>query len=635
MNTFRGPKRLLAALTGLVLATACSTATSPDATSTSAATGAATGGAANGSSESSSSSTGEASAGVTASSGAAGSSTTAAAGGADPVFVRPKVDSSANVTIAVEENVHDYNNNTSTANNLANAVVQSLTQPSAFINDNTLKLFLDGDVMASVTVTSTSPQTIVWKVRPEAVWSDGVAVDCKDFYLAWLQAESKATTKDKTGTAVPTFDPASTTGFDQMNAPVCSDGGKTITTTFTSTFSDYRSLFTFLVPAHVIEADAGVADVTKLKANDATGDVAKFAAAYIKDFAGYNAKFDLSAGPYLLSSLSDEQVVFQRNPKWWGNPAGPQSLTLLTKADGQSQVQSLQNQEVQVIEPQPDSALAAQLKGLDNVTFNAYAGVTYEHLDFNMKRPLFQGATGLALRQAFFNCVDRQDIITKLVKGVNDKTVPLGSLVYLPTETQYKDEYSDYDTANVAKAKSIMEAAGWKLGPDGVYALANGTKAEFKLGHKVIDTREKVSQLINGSCGKAGIKVNDDQDANFNATRLPAHDFDMALFAWVGTPFKSALQPLYATGGGGNYFQYSNPAVDKLFNASNSELDQSKRSDEFHQADQLIAKDFVSLPLYQFSDMIAQTNAITPTLTYNGPAGGGVWNAYTWVYKQQ
>jgi len=551
----------------------------------------------------------------------------------DSILIRPAVASSPGVSVAVEENVHDYNNNTSTSDNFANSQMTSLVQPSAYVNDNTMKLFLDGDVMSSVTVTSKSPQVIRWKVNPKAVWSDGIAVDCKDFYLAWLQAESKATIKASDGSSAPAFDPNSTSGFDQMDAPVCSDGGKTITTTFSTPYADWRGLFEFLVPAHVIETDSGVADITKLLPTDTTGAVAKFAASYLKNFAGFNAKFDLSAGPFLLKSLTDEQVVLVRNPKWWGNPAGPTALTLLTKSNGQSQVQSLQNEEVQVIQPQPDSGLATQLKGLPNVTFNAYAGVTFEHIDFNMKRPIFQGAAGKALRQAFFYCVNRTDIIKKLVLGVNDKTVPLGSLVYLPTESNYQDTYSAYNTAQVAKAMAVMEAAGWKKGADGVYAR-NGQKAEFKFGHKVVDTREKVAQLINGSCAPAGIKVNDDQDATFNDKRVPAHDFDAALFAWVGTPFKSGIPPLYTTTGGSNYFSYSNLAVDKLLNATNSELDAARRTTEFHQADKLMADDFASLPLYQFSDMVAQTNSITPTLTYNGPAGGAFWNAYAWVYQR-
>jgi hypothetical protein len=50
--------------------------------------------------------------------------------------------------------------------------------------------------------------------------------------------------------------------------------------------------------------------------------------------------------------------------------------------------------------------------------------------------------------------------------------------------------------------------------------------------------------------------------------------------------------------------------------------------------DEVMSKDFASLPLYQLSDMVAQSTTITPTLTYLGASGGALWNANEWVYQQ-
>lgn len=542
-------------------------------------------------------------------------------------LVRPKVASSGNVTAAVEEQVHDYNNATATANNFSNSLL-SLAQPSAFAVDSDYATCVDGDVMDSVEQTSTSPQTIVYKIKSDAVWSDGQPVSCHDFYLAWLQAASKATGSDG-----PAFNPASTAGYEQMKAPVCSDNDKTVTTTYNTPFGDYKSLFSYMMPAHIVEkATSSASDVTKLSADDTGSDVKAFAANYIKLFTGFNASADVSAGPYMLSSLSDEQAVLKRNPKWWGNTAGPQSLTLVTNSDGQSEVQSLQNQEVQVISPQPDAGLATQIKALPNTTFSATAGATYEHIDFQMKDPLFQGTTGAALRQAMFYCVNRTDIITKLVAGVNPDTKPLGSLMFLPKEQAYVDHYSQYDSADIAKAKAAMQAGGWTMGSDGVYAHGS-TKASFRLGHKVVDNRERISQLVQASCAQAGIKISDDQDAQFNSKRLPAGDFDAALFAWVGTPFKSGSYSIYTTNGLANYNHYSDSKVDALFKQAVTLTDQTKANDLYNQLDAQMAKDEASIPLYQFSDMIGQTTQLSPKLTYDGVAGGPFWNVYEWVLK--
>ena len=122
---------------------------------------------------------------------------------------------------------------------------------------------------------------------------------------------------------------------------------------------------------------------------------------------------------------------------------------------------------------------------------------------------------------------------------------------------------------------------------------------------------------------------------SFNDTRLPAVDFDTALFAWVGTPFKSSATSNYQTGGGSNYNSYSNPKVDELFQQANTELtDPAKRVELYNQLDEVMAQDYASLPTYQFSDMVAQSNSITPAVTYLGSGGGVLWNANEWVLQQ-
>ncbi|WP_194291355.1 ABC transporter family substrate-binding protein [Cumulibacter manganitolerans] len=579
----------------------------------------------------------------TASDSSSSSSGSAAGGGKgtlcpddkEAAFHRPKVDESGGVTVGVEEIAHDYNNNTGAANNFANSGVSALLQPWAYIADSKLNVCQDGDLLDSVKVTSKDPQTVEYKISQKAVWSDGQPVACKDFYLQWLQAVSKGTTTGADGKAGPAFDPAGTSGYDQMQPPECPDGpeGKTVKTVYDTPYPDWKAVFTGMVPAHVVEKAAGGVDVTSFKADDTSPALSAFAQQYISLFSGLKPESSLSAGPYKLQSASEEQVVLVRNDKYWGPKGGPESITLKAMSDGQSQVQALQNQEVQVIQPQPDGALASQLKSSQGVVFNAYAGATYEHIDFNMSLPMFQGDDGKAIRKAFFQCVDRQEIIDKLVADVNPDTKPLGSFMFMPTQDGYKDIYKDVGKGDVKAAAKTLEDAGFKKGADGIYEK-NGKKVEFRLGHKVIDNRAQISQLVQASCAKAGMKINDDVDQVFNSERLPASDFDTALFAWVGTPFKTASIPNYETNGGANYNKYSNPEFDKIAKQALQELDAKKLDDDLHKMDQIMADDQHSLPLYQFSDMVAQVEGLSPTLTYSGSMGGALWNAYEWVLKK-
>jgi peptide/nickel transport system substrate-binding protein len=228
--------------------------------------------------------------------------------------------------------------------------------------------------------------------------------------------------------------------------------------------------------------------------------------------------------------------------------------------------------------------------------------------------------------------VNRQDIVDKLIKSVDPKAVPLGNFLFQPNETGYEDHYAGVGTGDVAAAKALMEGGGWTLGPDGIYTK-NGVRASFKIGHKLVDRRGQTVELVAASCKPAGIEVIDDPAQDFNDRRLPAGDFDAALFAWVGSPVKSSLVPNYTSkekGGSYNYNNYSNPKVDDLMEASNGELDFAKRTQQFNEADKLMAADMHSLPLFQLTDFAASDASIGP-VSYIGFAGGPLWNAFAWA----
>jgi peptide/nickel transport system substrate-binding protein len=154
---------------------------------------------------------------------------------------------------------------------------------------------LDGDMMESIEITNKDPMQVVWKIRKEAVWSDGEPVSCKDFHLQWLAATSKTTKTGDDGKPVRLWD-ASPTGYDQISKHTCADGNKTVVTDFSTPYADYRSLYNSMVPAHVLERETGIPDITKLTDSDAT-NMAKAAEFFNTGWIGFDAAKALSAGP--------------------------------------------------------------------------------------------------------------------------------------------------------------------------------------------------------------------------------------------------------------------------------------------------------------------------------------------------
>jgi peptide/nickel transport system substrate-binding protein len=565
-----------------------------------------------------------------------------AVGGADEMLKRPKVEDIGEIAIAVEEGFGHYQNYIGATNSFAHTIALSNVSPSPYIADyvdGKLVIKVDGDLMESIKVTSSDPQTIEWKVRKEAVWSDGAPIGCKDFHLKWLAGASKATVKSDDGQESSIFD-ASPTGYEDIEKLECSDDGKTITTTFfkDKPYADYRGIFSQpgsdgLLPAHILEQQTGVADITAVKPDQNDETVKKVAEFFTKGWLGFDAKLALSGGPYIITSTDlKDQTVLERNPKWWGNPGGPARVILKTNTDSQSATQQLQNKEVQVIAPQADPAVAQQLYGDSAFKVFAQGGQTFEHVDFNMARPLFKD--NKELRLAVAQCFDTQGLVDKLIKDVDPNAKPLSSLTFMPNEVGYEPHYDDIGKGDVAAAKKTLEDAGWTLGADGVYTKGEA-RASFKLGHKIVQRRADTVRILQDKCKQAGIEISQDQSDDFNSKRLTASEFDAALFAWVGQPLKAGAYGNYASkdaGGSGNYNNYSNRQVDEKWKAANGELDYQKRITMMNEVDKLMRDDLHSIPLFQLPDFAAHTAELGP-ISYVGVGGGVTWNLYAWQKK--
>lgn len=549
--------------------------------------------------------------------------------------------SGGTVTYAAEQEYTAYNNATADQVLFANTLVLNLVQPGPFISMPDLTFKLWDDMMVSAEVTSTDPQTIEYVVKPEAVWSDGEPIDCDDFYLAWIAQNGKLThpNPDYTGPGqvdadgnevpetLPDFNAAGTTGYEDIDSVTCSDDGKTITTTYSKPYADWQGLFGGLIPAHIVEADAGIDDITAV--DPATSSEQSVAAGedWSTGFSGFDPAKALSGAWYTISEFNaGSNLILVRNDKFYGKPGNLDSIIFQLVPDATQQPAALQNGDVQVISPQPNADLVAQLAGIDNVTANVEQGLTFEHYDFNQANPHL---AKLEVRQALAYCIDREEIVKTLVQPINPDATVLNNRIYVPSAADYKDNSGGL-ARDVAKSKELLEKAGYTLGSDGIYVSADGQRLSLRLGRRDPNPRrQSTNELFAEQCKEAGIELTDDPAENFNAERLPAGDYDIALFAWVATPFLSSNTSIYVPDGGQNWNNYKNDSLTGLFDQANSELDPAKRADLMNQIDQVLWDDMATLPLFQFQEMVAYDNTVQ-NVVFNGPLGV-TWNGNEWA----
>ncbi|SDN09583.1 ABC transporter family substrate-binding protein [Allokutzneria albata] len=540
----------------------------------------------------------------------------------DGIYKAPKVKPGKEVVVGHDAPYTTFNNQTADGNNFNNTLVANLVLTEPFFVDINNKVLLNGDVMDAVEETSKSPQVITYKIKKGVQWSDGAAWDCDDFYLAWLSQSGKAKKPDGKSTY---FTPAGTNGYEYIT-PECKDD-LTFVTTYSQPYADYKGIFdkASMLPAHILEKETGVADITKV--TPTSPEVEKVATFWNTGWNGFKKEIMPASGPFKFDSWQQGQYVrFVRNEKWAGNPAGPEAITMKSISDPTAQKQALQNGEMQIIAPQAEPVLAGQLRELSSqgVKYSAKPGLTFEHLDLNFKRPLFQDK---AFRQAFAECINRNEIVDKLVKGVDPAAKPLGSLLFMQDEAGYKDDFSAVMPADPAKAGKTLEAAGWAKGADGIYAKG-GQKASFKISHTDIPRRKQTVELIQSSCRQAGIQIADDTDPNFLDERVSNSDYDVALFAWVGSPFKAEKKPIYVTGGGQNWQGYSNKTVDAEMPKVDTEFDEAVRDAALQRANKAMAEDYASLPLFSLANLIAFNDNVT-NVGYHS-RNGSTWNAWEW-----
>ena len=379
----------------------------------------------------------------------------------------------------------------------------------------------------------------------------------------------------------------------------------------------------------MVEAQGGVDDI--VAAGD-EGDVATLQGA--ADFwnEGFKAPnidpaINVSGGPYLIESYNPGQdLTLARNDAYYGPPGQLDTVVFRLIEDQTAQPQALANGEVNVITPQPNVDLLAQLKAFQNVTAEVNFGFTYEHLDFNFRSPIL---ADLGVRQAFAWCIDRQGIVDALVAPLSDKAVVVNNRFYEPFQADYVDNSGEYAEPDLERAIAALEEAGWTEGADGIREK-DGTRLSLRIARRDPNPRrQQTVQLIADQCQAAGIEVKDQPAPDIFTEIIPNGDYEIALFAWVGSPVLSSNKSIFTTGGEQNYGEYGNEEADELLTQIDGELDETARAEQANAVDVILWEDLATIPLFEFADLVAYDNTMS-NVTYNPTQAGITWNVAAW-----
>ncbi|HVF74951.1 MAG TPA: ABC transporter family substrate-binding protein [Acidimicrobiales bacterium] len=503
------------------------------------------------------------------------------------------------ITYASDQQVGGFNNLTSKDNKASLQYIVINVYPQAFRALPNFEVVMDKNLLDSAEQTKDTPQTVVYKIKKEAVWSDGTPISADDFIYMWQNQNGKDAT----------IDIASKTGYENVESVTGSDGGKTVTVVFTTPFAEWKSLFANMLPAHIMKTVPG----------------------------GWNTGLanppTWSGGPFKIASYTkDQSLTLVPNEKWWGPKPNLDSILVRFGLTAATVPQALENKEIDLAYPQPQIDLVQRVKAIPGIKSEINYGLSYEHIDFNFKN---EHLGVKEVRQAIAWGLNRDDIVTRTVKQFDERGQRLDNRIWLTGQPDYEAHGQEYHKRDVTKATGALEKAGYTKGTDGIYA-----KGGKKLSLRISTTggnalREQTEQLIQAQLKEVGIDItiaNVPGSAVFD--EISAGNFDIALFAWVGTPFTvSSNKAIFSPGGDSNYGKYENAQVGEMFNKAISTPDSKESIRLSQEIDKQVWADLATIPLYAKPTFLPYRDTYG-NIRDNATTEGPLWNAVEIGKKQ-
>jgi peptide/nickel transport system substrate-binding protein len=356
--------------------------------------------------------------------------------------------------------------------------------------------------------------TLTFTIRQGVKWSDGKAFSANDVAFTFNQLK--------------TYPAADSGGLWTALASVTAPDANTVVMTFQTPTPTLLPTIegTYIVPQHLW---ANVGDPSK-----------------------YTNTSPIGTGPMLFNSFGAQLISYKKNPNYWqadkvavdilNYPVVDSNTTALLKmASHQADWTAIFDPAVQSAFVQKDSAH----------NFSAPIPVVPAQIVPNLKNPLL---SQLAVRQAISAALDRNAMSTSGEAGFEQAASPTG---LMPGQEKYLDAsfngtLPSYGAADPGKADSILSAAGFTKGSDGIYADAQGHKLAFKVTVPG-DFSDYVAdlQIAQQNLQAAGIKLdlNKVSDDDWRSDRA-SHNFDLIM-----------------TGGffGSTPYYYLNPLLNSAF----------------------------------------------------------------------
>ncbi len=197
----------------------------------------------------------------------------------------------------------------------------------------------------------------------------------------------------------------------------------------------------------------------------------------------YNNPNPIGTGPYKFKKwVSGQYVQVDRNPHWWGKAPAVKSIIWTQFENSDVMVQSLASGQLDILTEVPP-VLWDGLKGKANVKPVEMESFSFHHIGINVSKNPKSGGNPLLLdqtvRQALGYALDRHQLVQLALAGHG---IP-GSVQLPPSFDQWQEKIPSAQQINndPAKAKKMLDAAGYHVGSGGIRQDKHGKPLSFRL----------------------------------------------------------------------------------------------------------------------------------------------------------
>jgi len=261
-------------------------------------------------------------------------------------------------------------------------------------------------------------------------------------------------------------------------------------------------------------------------------------------------------------------------------------------------------------------------------------------VDFLIPNMVKGPTTSLAVRQAISDAIDRSYISQSVYNGYAPPSDPEGLLMpnyaSIASSTAASDSFGG---ANPAESKHILEAAGYRLGSNGIFVSKSGAPLDINI--KVVQGYTdyiSILQILQSELKSAGINMtytqeaysvwSADQDTGNFQLLISNAGYTPIPYSYYYSLIDSAVtKPIGTSESIGDYGRYNNPTVNKLLATIAGTTNPAAQNPAFYQIESIFKQQLPDITLFAAQDEIEfDGNVVTGEPTKSDPyAGAAIW----------